>query len=126
LLDFISDPAIRALLVRLVLIAFSAQAAVSEERIAPFGREAGDRVPFWTFHCLAGYLSGQGVQNCVRIALWSPPQLAGGGFRRLRTSRVTLLSEVITLARALRGFAHREIKSRYVGFLMTLKGIVFG
>ena len=60
------------------------------------------------------------------IAFCSGARLAGRGFWLLRTSLVTLLSEVVTLARALRGFAHGEIKSRYVGFLMTLKGIVFG
>ncbi|MPR30423.1 hypothetical protein FS320_36750 [Microvirga tunisiensis] len=37
----------------------------------------------------------------------------------MRTSLVILPSEVITLARALWGFAHGESKSRYLGFLMT-------
>jgi hypothetical protein len=33
---------------------------------------------------------------------------------------IILLSEVVTLAWALRGFAHNEIRSSYLGFLMTV------
>ena len=43
-----------------------------------------------------------------------------GDFGRCSTGPTILLSEVVTLARALRGFAHNEIRSRYLGFLMTV------
>jgi hypothetical protein len=37
----------------------------------------------------------------------------------LQISLDILLSEIVMLARALGGFAHKRIKSRYLGFLMT-------
>ena len=38
----------------------------------------------------------------------------------MSTGPIILLAEVVTLARALWGFAHNEIRSRYLGFLMTV------